>query len=502
GLRLLLDNISKGAFHDAAERGDPPKCHPDTRVALREEIMEWIQAPETMRKLILWVYGPAGSGKTAIAQSIAEECIKRGLLAASFFFGRAAPGRNDTTRVIATIAYQISRFLPQIENHLFTAIENDPTIFSRTPAAQMRALVIEPLNSILAALAGPIFVVLDGIDEIGSDAQSQATLLAVIGMAISELQHIPLRFLIASRPEYEIREAFDGPLLHSLMRPLELNSRYDPDADIELYFNSMFRQIHDKHLRLGTRLPSPWPSDRDVDHLVSKASGQFIFASTVIKFVDSARLNPARQLDIVTGLSAAGNETPFALLDALYRHILSSVANLPQVLEILMLLLLDPATDSSKLTVELIGELLGIEVRRALVDIHALVFVPPPTDDSSVVRIHHASLFDFLVDRSRSQEYYIDKTKGHVTLSRRWLKAIGNDQISTDIFLSTRVGSFIYHSRHSPANSEIADDLVDYNLKAALDTIFVKFTDILEIPWINFFDSVKRQVSLPHKILL
>jgi RecA/RadA recombinase len=91
--------------------------------------MEWIEAPAAMRKLILWMYGPAGSGKTAIAQSIAEACQQQGRLAASFFFGRTAHGRNDTTRFIATIAYQLSRFMPETCDCIMSAIEQNPAVF-------------------------------------------------------------------------------------------------------------------------------------------------------------------------------------------------------------------------------------------------------------------------------------------------------------------------------------------------------------------------------------
>jgi hypothetical protein len=471
-------------------------------VAIREEIMEWTKAIEARRKLILWMYGPAGSGKTAIGQSIAEECKKRGLLAASFFFSRTAAGRNDMTRVVATIAYQISRFLPAIENHLFTSIEQDPTIFSRMLATQMQVLVIEPLNTVLAALAGPIFVILDGLDESGPNARSQADLLNAIGEAISELQHIPLIFLIASRSEYEIREAFAQPFLHSFMRPLELDNTYNPDADIKLYFNSTFRQIHDKHLRLGAHLPSSWPSESDVNRLVRKASGQFIFAATVLRFIDSIRHHPQERLDIILGLLAAGNERPFALLDILYHHILSSVADLSQVLEILTLLLLKAdVRNPPDLTVGLIGDLLGINVRRALVDMHALVFVPF-ADDAGVVRIHHASLYDFLMDRSRSHEFYVGKTQGHITLSRRWLKAIGNRQLSTKIFFPKRVEMFNCHCRDLPISGELADDLAQFNLRALLEEMYMDFAhEIQTTEWREFFYCIKRQVG-PTRIKL
>ncbi|KAF8194539.1 hypothetical protein BJ912DRAFT_847705, partial [Pholiota molesta] len=499
GLRYLLDNISRGAFHDAAERGDPPKCHPHTRVAIRAEIMQWISASDAQRKFILWMYGPAGSGKTAIAQSIAEACAK----AASFFFSRTAAGRNDTIRVIATIAYQISRFLPQFEDALLTAIERDLTIFSRTLATQMRVLIVEPLKA-LPPLLQPIFAILDGLDEAGPTPEAQADLLHIVGTATEELRHIPFIFLIASRPEYEIREAFNvhlSPLTQSLV----LDYNYKPDDDIRLYLTSTFAEIRDKHIRSGTRprLPSPWPSESDIDRLVLTASGQFIFAATVLKFVDSIRHHPAERLDVIFSLLAGGHasETPFASLDALYLYILSSVAEPAKVQQILTLLV--PRNDNVVFTLHIdqIEEFLNLDVRRVLVDIHALVSVPSPGDNNTELQFHHASLYDFLMDRSRSNDFYIDANQGHINLTSCWWKVIFNNQCSTQLELNTCLRHFIHHCLKLPAGVELLDDFACFNLRQLLEK-HCGSNDLLSSPWLAFFECVKEQVRRLYSIQL
>ncbi|KAF9473452.1 hypothetical protein BDN70DRAFT_789101, partial [Pholiota conissans] len=268
------------AFHDAAERGDPPKCHPYTRVAILAEIMQWISDPNIRDKFIIWLYGPAGSGKTAICQSIAEACARNGLLVASFFFGRLAAGRNSTAQVIATLAYQLSRSIPEMEDNLFTVIEKDPTIFTRSLSTQMRALIIEPLISATFSLR-PRLVVVDGIDECGPNDYAHKELLSVLGNAAEELRNIPILFLLGSRPEYQIRTAFNQTPLSYLTTSLVLDDKYKPDDDIRTYFTDEFQRIQ-------SHLPGPrkrsWPSSRDMDILVQKASGQFIFAATVIRF--------------------------------------------------------------------------------------------------------------------------------------------------------------------------------------------------------------------------
>ena len=50
--------------------------------------MQWIRAIEEWED-VLWLYGSAGAGKSAIAQTIAEMCTELGLIVASLFFSRS-----------------------------------------------------------------------------------------------------------------------------------------------------------------------------------------------------------------------------------------------------------------------------------------------------------------------------------------------------------------------------------------------------------------------------
>ena len=71
GLHTLRLGVSLGAVHDSSERFPPPNCHPDTRKAVREIILDWIHS-ESSTSSFFWLYGSAGAGKTAILQAIAE----------------------------------------------------------------------------------------------------------------------------------------------------------------------------------------------------------------------------------------------------------------------------------------------------------------------------------------------------------------------------------------------------------------------------------------------
>ena len=90
--------VSLGAIHDSAERYPPPNCHPDTRKAVRQIILDWID-DKSSESSVFWLYGPAGTGKTAILQAIAEYLCgpsRSGRnYGGSFFFSRGKKGRDQ-----------------------------------------------------------------------------------------------------------------------------------------------------------------------------------------------------------------------------------------------------------------------------------------------------------------------------------------------------------------------------------------------------------------------
>ena len=95
GLRDLKLAASLGAIHDSAERYPAPNCHLDTRKAVRQIILDWIRS-ESSDSFFFWLYGPAGAGRTAILQAIAEFlCSPSGSgqnFGGSFFFPEGSKG--------------------------------------------------------------------------------------------------------------------------------------------------------------------------------------------------------------------------------------------------------------------------------------------------------------------------------------------------------------------------------------------------------------------------
>ncbi|KAF8802023.1 hypothetical protein BYT27DRAFT_7197492 [Phlegmacium glaucopus] len=472
GMDLLSSSIAPGAFHNSSERYDPPKCHPATRVAVLQHIMAWIN---DLQKVLffMWLYGPAGAGKSAIAQSIAELCHDANILAASFFFSRTAVGRNDESRLISTLVYQLCVSIPAIRKYVEDTIERDPLVLSRSLEAQIRSLMVDPLRRALlddkdamSLHSGPKVIIIDGLDECGT-AKVQRYILSALATAIQEIP-LPISFLVASRPEQIIRDAFNVEPLCPITRPLALDDSYDPDKDIKLFLQLKFHEIRQKH-PLRNLLPPEWPSESEIIRLVEKSSGQFIYAATAMKYLDSPHHRPTDALDIIFGLSNPGVDTPFAELDALYIHIFSQVKDINRALEIISLLLLNTVINKP-LTPQLVENIFFLrpgDVYIILSDLHSIMDVPAPATDKNLreIRIYHASLGDFLFDESRSAKFYIDRRNAHTNLTRYFLKHISKTDLSTEGTDSYSAEAFTMHCPQSSPTPELLDGIYEFDFR-------------------------------------
>ncbi len=436
-LKRLLEHIAPGAFHDSAERRDPPKCHPHTREAVIRDILKWAQNPSNLR-LLMWIYGPAGAGKSAIMQTVAEHCAALGILAGSFFFFHGAEKRSVIDHLIPTLAYQLAKRVPYFEYYLISAIHDDPAIFSRSVESQMKVLILDPISAATAATAANwnsgqnLYVILiDGLDECKLEA-SQREIISLLHNSASPCLH----FIIASRPELAIWNSFSIPHIQNKTETLALDDHYLPDDDIRLFLSDKFQEIKRSHI-LCHLLPHNWPGSNIMNTLVQNASGQFIYAATIIRYIESPRHNPTEHLATVlkSQLSPGKSDKPFALLDALYHQIFATVDNLAEVLEILKVKL-SPMDCFDQWPLNYIETLLGYSsghTQLILCDMHSLLkFSHVENQDNytnTYIDFYHKSLEDFLFDLLRSEHLYIDKHKSSLFILTNFFKQFHGEPI-------------------------------------------------------------------------
>ena len=396
--------IAASALHNSKERHPPPRCHPSTRERILRKIRQWITEDSSTR--IFWLSGSTGTGKSAIAQTVAERCKEDNLLAAAFFFFRSSPERSPATRLIATIAYQIALFVPGAQSFVTKAAEDDLFIFHKDLSAQIDHLVVRPLHSVTSAQTSKSYlVIIDGLDEC-ADEKTQFDILDAISSSLAT-KSLPLRFLITSRPEHQIRIRFERDDLRSLTEHLVLDDSPEARRDINILFHAEFARICKEHHVSD----SPWPPADVIDSLVNRASSQFIYASTVIKFIDDRHSQPQKRLDLILGTMHHGKFSPFAEVDALYTQILDNVFDKDMSLRCLYILVFSSNDHIWKFLCHphCLSQLLQLdsgEVQLLLRDLHSVLDVPGQSEDRRI-SIRHKSFADFLSSEARSGKYFL-----------------------------------------------------------------------------------------------
>ncbi|KAJ7074684.1 hypothetical protein C8F01DRAFT_1044016, partial [Mycena amicta] len=366
---------------------------------------------------------------------MAERWSASGDLAAAFFFARWRNGGGDGAKLFPTLAYQCALRSPELKRLIGRAVEEDPGICDKTLEEQARVLIRDRFLQLGCDYPRPHLVVIDGLDECNSKVVQTRIIKIIFQLLLAT--GLPHRFLICSRPEPHIREAFDSLLASGhTYRHLVLDDTFDPDRDIRLYLTASFAQLRD-------RLPtSPdWPSKRNLDLLVRKSSGQFIYAATVLKFVDDEYSDPQERFQLILTADPSSDEecaSAFADLDVLYRMILSTNPNTALVTRILGAYFALPdsfinVTNNIRpgkvlRCISFLDGILGLPVgttRRALRGLHSLFYIP--STDEMKMTPYHASLYDFLCSRRRSREFFLDSKHHHKHLLERCLSIILGD---------------------------------------------------------------------------
>ncbi|EEB99146.1 hypothetical protein MPER_01229, partial [Moniliophthora perniciosa FA553] len=146
--------------------------------------------------------------------------------------------------------------------------------------------------------------------------------------------------------------------------------------------------------------------------LVWRASAQFIFAVTVIKYIDTRDELPQDRLKTILMIRSEDiPDSPYPELDLLYRQILSTCSNWSKTRLVLRILVTRSLTNTGLYPMPpRSGFIKGIlklrvgEVETLLSRLHSVLRIPD--DEGSDIHILHASFTEFLLDRFRSGELW------------------------------------------------------------------------------------------------
>ena len=397
-------------------------CLSGTRESILGNVMSW--AKSTQDQPVFWLNGLAGTGKSTIAQTFSEWASNEDILGASFFCSRDYSERKMLKNIFPTLAYQLAWRYPRFRNHIVQILKRDPSVAHNSLITQLNDLLLEPLS----ATGISCIIVIDALDECADD-QPASAILSVLGRLVSNLPLV--KFLITGRPEPQIRYGFRLPLLEPFTQIFLLHE-VDPTSvqgDIWSYLKEKLGAIA-KRRGVPNSLEA-WPSDEDITALTRKSSGLFIFASTVVRFIDSKHLEPRERLRLAVSKGDDTSCEGASGVDSLYYRVLldafsgakedSVFINLKRILSAVVLAL-DPLSRDG------LAKLLNIDsalISTALQHLHSVILVPD--EGSEEIRIFHKSFPDFLQDPERCPDprFNIDPETSHGDMVLNCLDLLG-----------------------------------------------------------------------------
>jgi hypothetical protein len=416
GINILHRHVALEALYDSADSFPQPRCHPETRTEMLDNLFKWATRGNSFRP-ICWLHGPAGAGKSAIMQTLCRKLQDAGYLGGTFFFKRGHSTRGDAKVLFATLAYQLALNDDNLKPLISQRVEDNPSIVGRDMDVQLHKLIVKPLRD-----SAPPLLLIDGLDECNGD-RVQVQILRLIENVVSQHPNT-FRFLVASRPEAYIRETFSEPSFYGILDSLNVEQSFE---DVRKYLRNEFARIHREHRETMGGIPTPWPSPDVLNILVQKSSGYFIYGSTVIKFIDDKYSRPTERLAVVQNLTPSESDAPFEALDQLYIQILSGVPVRfrSKLRDILYCALFSWLRHKLKtfLQIERLLELQPGDVRLIIRPLHSVLDVPA---DSGGISAHHASFLDFLQDPQRSSNFHID-LETRMNVARAVLKTLSDD---------------------------------------------------------------------------
>ncbi|TEB33406.1 hypothetical protein FA13DRAFT_151997 [Coprinellus micaceus] len=272
-----LGAVKGFAFGAGYERG---QCVAGSRIALLSQLLAWGEDEASIHAF--WLNGPAGTGKTAISETLCSELSKRGLLGASFFCSVKTEDLSEVRHIIPTLAKALAEIHPRFGNALVAALDSemrDP-VWQMDVAEQYEFLILRPAREAFQNDHECIILCVDALDECRNKRALKEFLLAVISMPPPPF----LKVFFTSRPESSLKDELDTPSCVALRQTLRLHEIKDTfvRADVGLFVHHELGRIQ---LLRDAYPGDQWPPP-EVQVILERSGTFFIVAATIMRYID------------------------------------------------------------------------------------------------------------------------------------------------------------------------------------------------------------------------
>jgi len=408
GVQQVREDLSLDSLVCAGQVGliKGKKCLDGTRTEILNEILDWMNNTDPATPPILWLHGQAGRGKSAIAHTIALQAQNLGMLGSCFCFNRTRHHEGLHVKLFTTIARHLADRDLRHRQILAEVIANDYSLRDTADIAeQWQKLILEPLSQLEGPLSQNVVVVIDALDESGAEA-TRRDILRILAARNVQLPS-SIRIVLTSRPIMDIGQA--------MLASQHVQARSLDDIEAESVTRDITRYISTTLKELGAAF-----SDKDVEHLAAKSNGLFEWARLACEYLRPRfGVEPEDCFHEITDHGVGDART---LLDEMYTTFLKDLTRgspLDKFRSVMRQILWskEPLSISAldSMRCKFTRKVDHFSVRIILG--YMASFLTGTTDLLTPIRPMHASFYDFLLDKTRSGEFFIDESDVHHQLA-------------------------------------------------------------------------------------
>ncbi|KIM86608.1 hypothetical protein PILCRDRAFT_309458 [Piloderma croceum F 1598] len=425
--QFVSQTLSKRVVSNTAydDQGKFP-CDEDTRIDILADIRNWVHDISGSGQRFLWLTGDPGSGKSAITASIARESKDENILWAQFFINRSLGNTTNPASYFPSIAHQLADRSPEVALAMHDALKEKPSLVDDISQLQAGKLFVDSLKTAsLTDCSKPVVVIIDALDE--TDTTRLRTTAEIFSQALT---HLPcnVKVFISSRAEDDIRKPFSHVFHVDRVKHIHLDTSAESSIqDVSTYLERNVGKI----VKRNELSVVEWPGKERMRRLCDRASGLFIWAVTVVKFIQDHVEEYGKECleDILNELGEKGMEDINVLYGTIlqlthknqkdpwaFRRLVGCIIVLQQPLclkDIITLLDLRKNTSHQAVHIE-------HRVRRLRT---VLVAGVDEINGETVPRLHR-SFFEYVISKRADTRFRVDEARSHAEIALQCLRLL------------------------------------------------------------------------------
>ncbi|KIM22388.1 hypothetical protein M408DRAFT_290934, partial [Serendipita vermifera MAFF 305830] len=366
-------------------------CLQGTRTNTLQAIRHWASNDNAGNRMFC-LLDVAGSGKSTVAKTMADQWTKEERLVARFFFSRDTAETMSTKSFCSTVANAFAAINPNFKTSMKKYMKL-PDWKLLPFEQQFEGLVAGPLKK----AKQPSILMIDALDECGKENGVRGTLLETLRTQFHSVQF--LHIFVTGRPEPDIKR---WAVEEMGVRYTNFAQLEGDNNDVELYIRSRLHGLSNVQDRL-------YPVIRDAD-------GLFIWARIACDLLLQT-IDPNSLLEIL------GEEVS---LDYLYEVALKQSMPVDSVSQSIMTTVLEMILAAREPLS--IAQLDRLSPQPGIVEpvVGRLSSLLLHQDREDPIRLLHATLREFLTSQKKAGRYYIQPGLGHYRLALGCIQVISH----------------------------------------------------------------------------